>query len=1251
MPSLPGSSLRPIAVVAALLVLASPIGLPGCKRSTSRGRGGAVQLTELMAANASFPVTDGRGDLVHQDWVELHNAGASAVQLAGWSLSDNPARPTKFSFPAGTTLPAGGYLVVFCFNAGRCTQDCDLALLECRKSPALADETSTCQELQAACLQQCVPPAGLVAPFGLGSTASTVFLYRENGGQLVDQIGVRNQLPDLSNGKDPISGVYGVMYLPTPGAANFPINLKAAQPGVVSQGPAACDGEVELRLGVQRDVAAPHPVVVTAAWADVTACSDSLEGLPLTPAAVVEDVPAGGNPISVDTSRKDPEGSPVEVEVEEQTFLILLPPAPCGVQRKYRIEVSDGLSASVREGCVIYGETPATMLINEYQAGNTQFPFEYVNKDGDTVPLASPPDWLEVVNYGTEPAEIGHLGLATRGDLKDIAGKAWLFGRDAGITTLAPGQLLWVLADGDGGQFRRTYYRPGDRTQKYFSTHFRLQADRKTPPFDEFSLVDSRTQTVLDRAVLDFSAYGFELARGKSAGRFPDIEGTAPNALVPGTISDCPTPESENLRTCEVPPLFEKAVTIEGASAVHCPGPGEPVTLRAKVNFDKDTPMDRLEVELRISPSMAAEVTVEPDPTQDGAAPASTLYDISVALPGQPAGTHVEFGFTARDLRLLGLGIEATATHDASAERGAETAFEYLVGYLRPEGAPWINEVIPGNQGGDSGGILLPPFVGVPAAERSYPDFVELFNPSGASLDLAGYYLTSTKTPGEPIPLRRRWRFPAAKGSVIPPGGFLGLYFGPPPPSLPQDPPPADQDPPYLEVTGFNLDSCAETIYLIAPDGAEAGANCVVDSLSWSLALAVGCKVNVAYGRLCDGCSTPGCLGELAAPSPVASNAGSGLRPLIFRDSFHQSIIPQGDRNACITATDTVKIDTVFFLDTRLQSLFDSAERFQSVSYLLDRGLGQPEEEVVVRQPPGGFKVCLPGERANCAAPPEGYSNASFTALLSPPYGKTVRYRARLVDVCGAVFETEPWSIGTVAETHPRLLINELDRFSPISPAEATAPRAWIELFNPTTSDVDAGGMYLSDDPSYPRKSRLPDGSTVPAGGVLLVLTDGKPDATHAFTSLLWPSDTGTIYLLDADARGACIVDSLTFSFVGAPVDAAFGRDPDGGSRLGILDEPTPGETRSGSFVRGDADTDERVNVADMVTTLLVLFGGSGASPPCEDALDANDDGKVDAADPAYVGSFLFGRGPLLPPPYPRPGADPTPDNLQPCRR
>jgi hypothetical protein len=48
----------------------------------------------------------------------------------------------------------------------------------------------------------------------------------------------------------------------------------------------------------------------------------------------------------------------------------------------------------------------------------------------------------------------------------------------------------------------------------------------------------------------------------------------------------------------------------------------------------------------------------------------------------------------------------------------------------------------------------------------------------------------------------------------------------------------------------------------------------------------------------------------------------------------------------------------------------------------------------------------------------------------------------------------------------------------------------------------------------------------------------------------------------------------------------------------------------------------------------------------CEDAGDANDDGRLNISDPIFTLDSLFRGGKSMPPPYPEAGADPTADDL-----
>ena len=69
-----------------------------------------VVINELMASNTGT-LADPQGE--YDDWIELRNVTDQEVELTGRYLSDEPNNPRKWSFPAGTTIAANGYLIVW----------------------------------------------------------------------------------------------------------------------------------------------------------------------------------------------------------------------------------------------------------------------------------------------------------------------------------------------------------------------------------------------------------------------------------------------------------------------------------------------------------------------------------------------------------------------------------------------------------------------------------------------------------------------------------------------------------------------------------------------------------------------------------------------------------------------------------------------------------------------------------------------------------------------------------------------------------------------------------------------------------------------------------------------------------------------------------------------------------------------------------------------------------------------------------
>ena len=74
-------------------------------------------LTEPSGGVADFgALLDSDLEPGFSDWIELCNDGASSVDLSDWSLTDDSTVPDKWTFPAGTTIGAGSYLLVLADN-------------------------------------------------------------------------------------------------------------------------------------------------------------------------------------------------------------------------------------------------------------------------------------------------------------------------------------------------------------------------------------------------------------------------------------------------------------------------------------------------------------------------------------------------------------------------------------------------------------------------------------------------------------------------------------------------------------------------------------------------------------------------------------------------------------------------------------------------------------------------------------------------------------------------------------------------------------------------------------------------------------------------------------------------------------------------------------------------------------------------------------------------------------------------------
>lgn len=70
-----------------------------------------VYISELMARNGT---TTAGPNGQYPDWIELHNTANVPVDLGGCGISDDIRKPYKFTFPQGTMIDPGQYLLLWC---------------------------------------------------------------------------------------------------------------------------------------------------------------------------------------------------------------------------------------------------------------------------------------------------------------------------------------------------------------------------------------------------------------------------------------------------------------------------------------------------------------------------------------------------------------------------------------------------------------------------------------------------------------------------------------------------------------------------------------------------------------------------------------------------------------------------------------------------------------------------------------------------------------------------------------------------------------------------------------------------------------------------------------------------------------------------------------------------------------------------------------------------------------------------------
>jgi hypothetical protein len=166
-------------------------------------------INEVLAANVSTIVDPDYGTFA--DWIEIFNPTDEAVDLGGFTLTDDIRDPVRWSIPTGTVVPAGGYILLW------------------------ADGRDD----------------GLHSSFSLSRDGEEVALYNPDG-LLVDMVRFGDQAADVSYGRSTDGAPeWAFFQQPTPGRMNkgptFPSVTQAPTPQF-SQPGGRYEGPIEVAL-------------------------------------------------------------------------------------------------------------------------------------------------------------------------------------------------------------------------------------------------------------------------------------------------------------------------------------------------------------------------------------------------------------------------------------------------------------------------------------------------------------------------------------------------------------------------------------------------------------------------------------------------------------------------------------------------------------------------------------------------------------------------------------------------------------------------------------------------------------------------------------------------------------------------------------------------------------------------------------------------------------------------------------------
>ncbi len=462
-----------------------------------------------------------------------------------------------------------------------------------------------------------------------------------------------------------------------------------------------------------------------------------------------------------------------------------------------------------------------------------------------------------------------------------------------------------------------------------------------------------------------------------------------------------------------------------------------------------------------------------------------------------------------------------------------------------------------------------------------HEDWIEIYNGTNASINLAGYYLSDD--PAEPL----LWQIPISSGieTTVAAGGFLILF--------------ADKDiSDGNNHINLKLGANGEILTLIAPDGID-----VVDQFEFGPQ-----STDVSYGRTTDGGSdlqffpspTPYTSNESTSNISTFSSSTSSVVKTVNDDAIEYGVSSQGmnidnygmdiceswsNQKVGVRFSDLMIPDGAIITNAKIQ--FTAKGTSDGASDLIIKGElsddANPFEEI------NGNISDRPTTNGSVSWNPSPWT---FDEGAGPNEQTT-----NIASLIQEIIDNQNWESGNAmafiitgsgersaqnfTSGYPPSISIEME--IPVPSTELTgvyineiAPNGtefqddtedyadWIEIYNDNDFPVNLGGLYLSDKENNLTKWQIASSEEIPAKGFFTYFADEDTGKGVRHTNFKLSDDGEKISLVQSLNNELIILDSINYGEV--PFKASSGRTGNGSGDWVVLGSQTPNASNIGAL-------------------------------------------------------------------------------------